>query len=202
MSPIAQCPLSFHGLSSLLRRTTETHSAASPSTSTTKTALQRDALEAGEARLISGADQLHPRRAMFEICLTCRDTPLSARLSFRVYFSCITRQTAAAGQLCARRHVPNYRIPIAVEQAAAAGFNPSIKGRRKKESNKIVGADRLLWAESIRIRGFPRDRWLLKRRCSFSTTIPGTAPKRARHRRAVMQAAKPVLPQHTLNVAK
>lgn len=71
---------------------------------------------------------------MLEICLTCRATPISARLSFRVYFSRITRQTAAGGQLCAKRHVPNYRISIAVEQADA-GFNPLVK--KKKNPTRL-----------------------------------------------------------------
>lgn len=123
---------------------------------------------------------------MLEICLTCRATPISARLSFRVSLSWITRQTAAGGQLCARRHVPNYRISIALEQADT-GFNPSEKKMffPTRLSDRTVCSGR-----SIRVRGFPCDHWLLKRRCSFSTPIPGTAPKRhtsAAHRDAGSQ---------------
>lgn len=93
---------------------------------------------------------------------------------FQGLFSRITRQTAAGGQLCARRHVLNYRISIAVEQADT-GFNPSVK---KKKIQQDCRTGPSAQGESIRIRGCPCDHWLLKRRCSFSTAIPGTAPKR------------------------
>lgn len=103
MSVITQCPLSFRGLNSLLLCTTETNSASfclhihdknrlcykRLGLCKSKYGLQQDAVSASEAQFTITAfkaDQLHPWRAMLEICLTCRATPISARLSFRVYF--------------------------------------------------------------------------------------------------------------------
>lgn len=129
-----------------------------------------------------------PSCAMLEICLTCRATPISARLSFRVYFSWITRQTAAGGQLCAKRHEPNYRISIAVEQADA-GFNPLVK---KKKSNKIVGPDRLLRVKASVSADSPVIIGCWSGAAASAPRSLGQLPNATRHQRTVMQAANSV----------
>lgn len=138
MAVITQCPLSFHGLSG--RAQQKLTRQAYPSTFTTKNKTNpafatkdRDYTNQNRSLGIKSdstarfkANQLHCWQAILEICLTWA-TLIPTRLSFRVYLPRITRQTAAGGQLCARRHVasPNYLISMAAERADAR-FSPSV----------------------------------------------------------------------------
>lgn len=78
--------------------------------------------------------------------------------------------------LCqATRSLPNYRISMAAERRRRRFQSLGQKNIRIQQDCRTEPS---ALGESIRSRGFPRDHWLLKRRRSFSTAIPGTAPKR------------------------
>lgn len=87
------------------------------------------------------------------------------------FFPRISRQTAGRGQLFVRLHPPNDRISTPKKNKPTRANPPGeIQHDCRQDCPALPGI--------IRIAGFSRDHWLPDWCCGFSTTIPGTAPKR------------------------
>lgn len=88
------------------------------------------------------------------------------------FFPRISRQTAGRGQLFVRLHPPTkIEFPRPKTNKPARANPPGeIQHDCRQDCPALLGI--------IRIAGFSRDHWLPDWCCSFSTTIPGTAPKR------------------------